>query len=203
MKIIGVLAIAAFFLAIPNLCVCQEYQLLFPDGLQPGRSLSIRPFALNELAPYRYNQESLQTLQNALADNLKNALQKLGRFSKVVVISENETPETALLLEGSFSQINQGNRLGRVFMASPATIRISSVLKQVEDDKTVLWVHCNDSRIGGLFGENSPPGIIYHIPNQSGKDLMHKSAEKISKEIVKIIRKSEWKPASGKPVVKW
>jgi hypothetical protein len=120
------------------------------------------------------------------------------------VISENEAPETALLLEGAFSQINQGNRFGRVFALSPSTIRISGVLKQVEGGKTVLWMHCNDSRLGGLLGEEIyDQGIIFRIPNKSGKKLIHESTEKISKEIVKIINKTARKPASGKPVTKW
>jgi hypothetical protein len=138
-----------------------------------------------------------------MATSLQKALQESGRFSKVVVISENEIPVTALLLEGVFSQINQGNRFGRVFAQSPATIRISGVLKQVEGGKTVLWVHCNDSRLGGLLGEEIPQGIAYRIPNKSGKKLIHESTDKISKDMVKIIKKTARKPASGKPVTKW
>jgi hypothetical protein len=193
---------AGLFLTLPNPCMCQEYELLLPEGLKPGQSLSIRPFALNELAPYRYNQEPLQELQKVMAFALQKALHKSGRFSKVVVISENEVAGTSLVLEGTFSQINQGNRFGRVFGGAPATIRISGLFKQVEGSRTVLWVHCNDSRLGGLLGEETSQGIAFRIPNKSGKSLIHKSTDKIAKDIVAIIKKTDRKPASGKPFTK-
>lgn len=187
-------------LASPKVIHSQcAYELLLHDGLKKGQTLSIRPFTVNELAPYHYHPEPLQAVQEALATKLQETLVRINRFKELSLINESQSPQTDLILEGTLSRLDEGSRKRRILWAdepSAAKMRVSGLIKRSASGETVLWFHCTDSELGGLLGQG---GLF----TEGGKTLIHRCAEKIAKKISNTILQADQKHISGKPIQKW
>ena len=165
----------------------QEYELLLPDGLNQGQSISVRLFLLNELADYHYSQATLLELQKVTAEKLATEISQLEQFSRVALISENEKATTDLVLEGAFSQVQGGSSI---------RLRVSIAIRRVPSNETVFWAHCIYPRRGGYESSASMFEVLYRKPNMKG-------CVEIAKGIVKALIDSQQKSKSAKPITKW
>jgi len=100
------------------LAQCNVFMVERPDDVRSGRSLSIRLFAIK--APPNYKGEPVENLRIALAEKLRDTLQASKYFSSVIVLPEDKRPQTDLVLEGEFTNIDEGSRAGRMLIGSGA-----------------------------------------------------------------------------------
>jgi hypothetical protein len=176
---------------------CGQWQLLSAGALKPGQSLAVRPFDISR--PPHYKAEPAEEFKKVFAADLRAAVEKLHRFSSVIVVSDTETPTTDLVMEGSFTEIDQGNRALRILWAtekSAARLGVSSVIKRVSTGENVAWFRCASKTWGGLLGAG---GLF----SRGGKTLIHSRSRAIARDITESILKSDKKPAAAKPPKVW
>ncbi len=178
---------------------CREYELVVRDGLKAGQSLSIRAFSVNELAPYHYKPEPVEAVKEAMTTELEKSLARLNQFGEVSVVRDNEPASTDLILEGTISRLDEGNRARRMILPddkAAAKMRVSGVIKRASNGETVMWFHCTSAKLGGLIGQG---GLF----TEGGKTLIHRCVKKIAADISKTVANAEQKPMRGKPLKKW
>jgi len=137
-------------------------------------SLAIRLFSIKSRDLYRtdtgqpfYTAEPLETLRLAFAEKLRTQLQQTRYFRSIVILSDNETPSTDLVLEGEFTAIYQLG--GKVqLIAYPVTrMAIRGRIKWRKTSQQIVEFSCLTASEAGLI--NRP------------KKQMHNNIKKITK----------------------
>jgi hypothetical protein len=189
----------------PAFSQCYQYELLVKGGLKKGQSLAIRPFAV--ATPALYDDESLKEMQKYFGDNIEKKITELARFSSITHISEFDPARADLVLEGTFTSINEGKKGARIIGTfsgnsnyGAATVAVAGVVKRTSSDEVILKLACGSSR-HGILGTSG------------GESLIHSGLRDVSSQIAETISKTDKKPKSQtrqkkekkppKPVTRW
>jgi len=149
------------------------------DQLRQGRSLSIRLFSIAGSTIYK--AEPLENLRIALAERLREELQASKYFSSVVILPEDKQPQSDLVLEGEFTEIDEGNRAGRILSGTgEARLGIRGKLVTTKTSETAFEFECFRATAGGPLGTG---GWLAG----SGKKLIHDLIEDLAESLKKVI----------------
>jgi hypothetical protein len=191
-RVLSAVAVLAGILGVlcrPAWGQCFEYELRVKDGLKKGQSLAIRTFAVRQ--PVRYDDEPLEEVQKFFAANLLDEIKKLKRFGNTTLISELDPPKADLVLEGTFTTIDEGSRALRVIgggASAAATVGVVGVIKRSSTDEEILTFSCSSASLGGLIGFA-----------RGGKPLIRSGLRAVAAQIAKTISRTDKRPSSAKP----
>jgi hypothetical protein len=189
----GIVAIAALvigLIATDATAQCFVSVVERPDEVRRGRSLSIRLFEIK--APPNYTGEPVENLRIALAEKMWDSLLESKYFSSVVILPEDKQPETDLVLEGEFTNIEEGNRAARILTGGGmAETGISGKLMATNPSGKVFDFVCARATAGGVLGMGG-----YFAG--SGKGLINSNIEKFAGSLKKVIQEVEKEMAEVK-----
>lgn len=181
--LIAVTTLLMLVSAPPALGQCSVFTVDRPDELRSGRSLSIRLFEIK--APPNYTGEPVESLRIALAEKMRDSLLESKYFSSVVILPEDKQPQTDFIIEGEFTNVDEGSRAARVLWGTGAAQTvIQGRLVATNPSGRVFEFFCARATAGGWLSRGG-------VTSRGGKTLVHSNVEKFTENLKKIIPEVE------------
>jgi hypothetical protein len=144
----------------------------------PSRRVAIRPFSASDTDIVKgEKKDETKTLQadgpRVLAERLAAKLKELGPFTDVTIITKDDTvPEGAVVVEGSFTELDPGSRAKRYFVgfgSGKSAITVKGTVKSADGAVLATFQH---RRIGvmGMGGGDSLGKLVSDTKNL-GEDV--------------------------------
>jgi hypothetical protein len=175
--------------ALPAFAQCEIRIANDSDALRKGRSLSIRLFSIEDRV--NYQSEPIENLRIAMAEKLRDALRETDYFSSVAILPEDKEPQTELVLEGQFTNIDEGNRAARILNGQGHALMVVRGKLLTVSAQKVFEFTCGRATAGGPLGQGGwfagggKKLIHSHVENfvQNLKKLMPLAGEKMTAAI--------------------